>query len=118
MIVLGAGKLGRTSLGIFLPRPPHCQVSPFTSLGGGWGAHSAPPRGAPPSSGPSGPACLGGEGGRLDFSACVHFPHQRRLVPSTKTVYPLAKPPKFDLEERSVQVTAATMHVAHNFEVL
>ena len=43
MIVLGAGCPGRTSLGIFLPIPPHCQVSPFTSLGGGWGAHSSPP---------------------------------------------------------------------------
>ena len=61
---------------------------------------------------------MGGEGGRLDLYACVHFLHQRRLFLATKTVYPLAKPPKFDLEERSVQVTAATMHVAHNFEVL
>ena len=35
MIVVGAGRPGRTSLGIFLPWPPHRQVSTFTSEGVG-----------------------------------------------------------------------------------
>ena len=33
MIVVGAVRPGRTSLGIFLPWPPHRQVSTFTSEG-------------------------------------------------------------------------------------
>ena len=37
MIVLGAGWPGRTSLGYLLPWTPPCQVSPFTSMGGGEG---------------------------------------------------------------------------------
>ena len=64
------------------------------------------------------PACSGGEGGRLDPSACVHFPHRRRLVPVEKTFSPLAKPPRFALGEQSVQVLATTMRVSHTFEVV
>ena len=77
-----------------------------------------PPRGAPTSSGPLVPACLGGEGGRLASAACVHLPHQRRLIPIVETFSPLAKPPEFTLGERYVQVPAATMCVAHTFEVV
>ena len=41
MIVLGAGRLNRTSLGRFLPWSPRRQVSPFTSRG--WGGTFCPP---------------------------------------------------------------------------
>ena len=43
MIVLGAGWPGRTSLGYLLPWTPHCQVSPFTSMGGGGRGRCIPP---------------------------------------------------------------------------
>ena len=84
MIVLGAGWPGRTSLGIFLPRPPHRQVSPFTSVERGRCGvfNPPPPRGTLPSSGPSGPACLGGEGGCLALAACVYLLHRQRLIPA------------------------------------
>ena len=44
MIVLGAGRPIRNSLGLFLPRPPRRQVFPFTSLGvrGGYSAFRPP----------------------------------------------------------------------------
>ena len=60
----------------------------------------------------------GGEEALLvrEVDTCVQI--QASTLSATKTVYPLAKPPKFDLEERSVQVAAAKMHVSHNFEVL
>ena len=103
MIVLGEGWPEGTSLGLFLPRPPRRQVSPFTSVGAGGCCCGAfrPPHGAPPSSGPSGTACSCVEGGRIALTACVHLPHRRCLVPATETVSPLAKPPKFALLERS-----------------
>ena len=74
-----------------------------------------PPHGAPP---PSGTACLGEEGGRLDFAACVNLMHRRCLVITTVTVLQLSKPPKFAMGERYVQIPATKMRVAYTFEVV
>ena len=52
------------------------------------------------------------------MAACVHLPYQRRLFPTAETVSRLAKPPEFALGERSVQVWAATIRVAHTFEAV
>ena len=122
MIVLGEGCLGRTSLGLFLPIPPLHQVSPFTSVcvwgGGGDMWRILTSCGDPPSSGPSGTACSGREGGHLYSDSCVHLPHRRRLIPAAEMFSPLAKPPKFALGQRSVRVPAAKMRVAHTFDVV
>ena len=71
-----------------------------------------------PSSGPLVPYCLGREVGRLASAACVHLLHQCHLVPAAETVSSLAKLPKLALGERYVRVPAATMRVAHTFEVV
>ena len=118
MLVLGAGRPGRTSLGLIMLRPPWRQVSIFTSCVWGDNIVFCPPCGAPPSTGPPGPVCFGEEVGRLDLTAYVHLPYWRRLVPSAEVVSPLAEPPKFDLGEGSMKIPDTTMRVAHTFQVV
>ena len=118
MILLGAGRPGRTSLGLIMLRPPWRQVSTFTSCVWGDNIVFCPPCGAPPSAGPPGPVCFGEEVGRLDLTAYVHLPYWRRLVPSAEVVSPLAEQPKFDLGEGYVKIPDTTMRVSHTFQVV
>ena len=96
MIVFEAGRPGRTSLGLFLLWTPCCQESPLTSGGGGVVVCSPPPV-TSLASGPSGPACSGGEGRRLASAAYVDLLHQWRLVSATVAVVPLPYPPELAL---------------------
>ena len=52
------------------------------------------------------------------MAACVHLLHRWCLVSAAETVSSLAKLPKLALGERYVRVPAATMRVAHTFEVV
>ena len=65
-----------------------------------------------------GPACLVGGCQRLASAAYVDLPHWWRLVPAAVTVAPLDDPPESPPQHWSVQVLAATICVAYNFEVV
>ena len=84
MIVFGAGRTGRTFLGLFLPCPPQCQVSPFTSGGGGVIFHHTP--GTYSATVTAVSAYPGGEGRRLSSAACGDLLHRWLLACSAVAV--------------------------------
>ena len=87
MIVFGAVRPDRNSLGLFLPWPPRRHVSPFTSGGGGGGyVMFRPSPGTSPASGSSVSACPGGEGRRLSSAACGDLLHRWLLACSAVAV--------------------------------
>ena len=120
MIVFGAGRAGRTSLGLFLPCPPRRKVSPFTSGGGGGGGcvMFRPSPSTSPVSGSAVSDCPDGEGRRLDLAACGNLSHQWILTCSAVAVLLFSLCSELALGERYVQLMSSTMCVAHTFEVV
>ena len=90
MIVFGAVRPGRNSLGIFLPWTPRRQVPPFTSGGGGLCYVPPLPRYVSCLGICSVSACHGGEGRRLSSAACDNLPHRWLLACCAVAVPPFS----------------------------
>ena len=88
MILFGAGRSGKTSLGLFLLQPPRRQVSHFTSEGGGLMFRPSPNN--IPASGSAVSACSGGEVRRLVSAACGDLPYRWILACSAVVVPPFS----------------------------